>query len=353
MSSRDRILELFYKKENFDKFLSETEDKKQFNENSIGEVRGLRIENKPYAAKLIKKGKENYYEEKLRGPNIVRIYKILEQSYEKETYKLIVMEKAALKSLNNMKVNIHSEKIFKYINSPFPDIFGNNLIKFYARQIIKGLELLERNELVHFQIKVENILIHTKLNLKISNFSNIMNLKEKENKTFHIPDTINGYVTPEYFRKQEIDNLTAKKQDYFALGYVLLLLKLGDHMMEYKKNDDKLSEDRIIDLLQRDIAKIESNPIYNKDFVEFVCDLIKYVPEERPSFEGIYRNKWLNENIEDISRVYRAFSELDELKLLFEFEKSDYIFERQRLIEAKEKEKKGNFKFVKRKKKLF
>ena len=354
----DTIFGIFYDIRNFEtvdkdkKLLSQSDDKNP-NELGIGEVRGLRLENKSYAAKLIKSTGKEYYIEKLRGPNIIKTYKILENSYKNEKYNLFVMEKASLRSLNKMKEKIHNEQIFRYINSPFSDISGNNLTKYFARQIIKGLELLERNELVHYGIKVENILICSKLILKISNFSTIINLKEKGNEKFKIPEIINRYVTPEYFKEEkEIDNIVSKKQDYFALGYTLFLLKVGYHMMTYKKeSEDKLSEDRIIDLLQRDMARIRSNPLFNKEFVEFVCSLIAYVPEERPSFEEIYRNKWLNENIEDIVKVNRAFSEINEYKLLYEFIKSDYIFERQREIESKKPKKRSNFKFVKRKKK--
>ena len=63
-------------------------------------------------------------------------------------------------------------------------------------------------------------------------------------------------------------------------------------MLKYKKSDEQLSEDRIIDLLQRDIAHLESNALLDNDMVDFIKDLIQYIPDERPSFEFIYRNKW-------------------------------------------------------------
>ena len=44
---------------------------------------------------------------------------------------------------------------------------GDNILRFFVRQIVDGLETLERSELVHFDIKPENLLITSGLNLKI------------------------------------------------------------------------------------------------------------------------------------------------------------------------------------------
>ena len=48
---------------------------------------------------------------------------------------------------------------------PFKETIGDNLLKFLSRQIVKGLELFERNELIHFDVKPENIIFYWKLNI--------------------------------------------------------------------------------------------------------------------------------------------------------------------------------------------
>ena len=165
-----------------------------------------------------------------------------------------------------------------------------------------------------------------------------MNLKENKNETkFKIPGGTPGYVTPEYFRNEDVDGDTAKKQDYFALGATLYMIKMGNQMLKYRKfNDDKMTEDRIIDLLQRDIANIQSHPLIDNDFKSFLCNLIQYIPEERPSFEEIYRNKWLNKNEEEISLILNSIVDGEEDKLMKELLKSDFLLEGQNeLIEEK------------------
>ena len=170
-------------------------------------------------------------------------------------------------------------------------------------------------------------------------------MAEYNEKSIKIPGGTKGYVTPEYYQKKEIDKLTAKKQDYFALGATIYLLKVGYQMLKYKKyENDTLTEDRIIDLLQRDVAHIRADPLMDKDFVDFLCQLIQYIPEERPSFEEIYRNKWLNKDLDEISFIINSFIEGEESVLMKELIKSDYLIKKQ--AEIKKEENRKNFTFI-------
>ena len=338
----------------FKKSNKEIEDtKKVLGSGGFGEVREIKYKDKVYAGKVTENKNGKLNPEKIRGPNIIKIYKIFEKRIsekkgDEKNYNLILMEKAHLKDLGTMIKHLHHNNFLKLINKPFLEVIGNNLVKFFLKQILNGLEILERNELVHFDIKPENLLIYSGLTLKISDFSFLMDLQEYEDgsKSIKIPGGTPGYVSPEFFHNENIDKITAKKQDYFALGATLYLLKAGSQMLKYNKTDnDKLTEDRIIDLLQRDVAHIRSEPLMNKDFVDFLCKLIQYVPEERPSFEEIYRNKWLNENLEEILLTINMFSEGDENPLMKELTKSDFIIEKEKEIHNNEKQR-TKFKFV-------
>ena len=319
----------------------------------FGEVKEVIYKDQRMAAKLTEK-KENQkenkkdgfsYINKLKGPHIVKIHKILEIKFDDKDYNLIIMEKAFLRDLKKMIIRLHEKNnMLKLINKPFFELSGNNFVKYYSKQIIKGLETLDRNDLVHFDIKPENILIVAGLRLKISDFSFLMNVQE--NQKVKIPGGTPGYITPEYFKNEDIDQETAKKQDYFALGTTLFLLKIGSQMLEYKKYDDNtMTEDRIIDLLQRDITFLRTFTLFNRDFIEFLCSLINYVPEERPNFEEIYRNKWVNQNLDEIDEVKRQFVDGDEDKMINELIKSDFYLEKQKKIKKDEK-KRNNFIFV-------
>ena len=298
---------------------------------AFGEVREVRISSKIYAAKLTEKEKSDYLEpEKLRGPNIIKIVKVSEREIEKKFYDLIIMEKAVLRDIGTLIKYLIEKNLLKLINNPFVEIIGNNILRFFTRQLISGLETLERNEFVHFDIKPENLLIISGLILKISDFSFLRNLKHSK-EDFKIPGGTPGYVSPEYYKKEKINVEIAKKQDYFALGATIYFLKFGHRLLSYKREpDNKINEGRIVDLLQRKIPLIESNLILEKDFIEFLLGLISYLPEDRPNFEEIFRNKWLNENVKEIGDIINSFSEGEEDKLMRELVKSDFLIDKKR-----------------------
>ena len=296
---------------------------------AFGEVREVRINSKVFAAKLVEKEKgDNLEPEKLRGSNIIRIFKVSERKIFEKYYDLIIMEKAFLKDIGTLFFCLcekNGKNLLKLINTPINGIISDNLLRFFVKQIIDGLETLERSELVHFDIKPENLLITSGLNLKISDFSFLKNLR-RDTEEFKIPGGTHGFVPPEYFREDKINGEKAKKQDYFALGATIYFLKFGHRLYKNKKsNENRVIETKVIDSLQTNIANIKSNLLLDKDFIHFLCGLIGYSPEDRPSFEEIYRNKWLNKTRKDIYNITQTISDGDENKQMRELIKSDYL----------------------------
>ena len=155
-------------------------------------------------------------------------------------------------------------------------------------------------------------------------------------------ESAGNFLLEKYFSKEN-----AKKQDYFALGSCLFILKYGIQMLKFKKYDDKkMCADRIIDLLQRNIMFIKTRKESDKDFKDFLISLIQYKPEQRPSFEQIYRNKWLNKDSEELNHAIMAF-ESDEEKLIMELQKKDFLIKVEKKIN-KSKAKQSKFIFKKK-----
>ena len=126
-------------------------------------------------------------------------------------------------------------------------------------------------------------------------------------------------------------------------------------MLDYDKYDDPLmNKDRITDLLHKKMDFIKSRNFEENDFIKFFLSLIQYNPNERPIFEQIYRNNWLNRNLDVIKSVVLG-NVADEEKLIMELQKSDFL--KMKEYEKKEKitkNKKYVFKFKKkRNNKLF
>lgn len=323
---------------------------------TFGEVRDIKFKNKIMAGKIIERNiKEKSEEEELsmelRGQNIIRINKIYELNKNDKHYSLIIMDKAVLRDLGKLNEFYHKYNLLKLIfEKPFDETAGDYLLRFYSKQIIKGLEILNRNDYGHFDIKPENLLISINLVLKLSDFSLLKKLGEIDK----IPGGTPGYFSPDYYLNKHLNHDNLQKQDYFALGASLFKLKYGKSLLNFKRYDDKkMNADRIIDCLERDITFIKSQKLTDNDFSDFLISLIQYKPEDRPSFEKIIRNKWLNKNSEELEKVITTF-ESDEEKLIIELQKKDFLDPIEKKLEKLEKEDKSKskqvkFKFKKRK----
>ena len=152
---------------------------KSIGQGAFGVVKDIfhKNNNKNYVVKIIKKNddKDITGEEKLtceiNDPHITKIKKIIPNfKYKKNNlnyyYDIIIMEKAKLKDLSNFSKN------FKfYLIYPLKDDFGDNILRFFSKQIIEGLEKLERSDYIHLDIKPENILIFDNYNIKLTDFS--------------------------------------------------------------------------------------------------------------------------------------------------------------------------------------
>ena len=313
---------------------------------AFGEVRDIIFKNKTAAGKLIKREsneitEEEKFSQELRGQNIIKINKIFTKEIKDEWYDLVIMEKAILRDLGKLNEFYHGHNLLKLINEPFDEAAGNNLLRFYSKQIISALEILDRNYYIHFDLKPENLLITINLVLKLTDFSLLKKVQDKDN-NIKIPGGTPGYLSPEYYIERNVSPEDARKQDYFALGSTLFFLKYGFDLLKYKKSEDKIIiANQIIDSLQKNISYIKSQKITDKDFVDFLCSLISYRPKDRPSFEQIYRNKWLNKDSDKLEEILYGF-ENDEDKLIMELQKNDYLIKKEKDLNINQNYEKDN-----------
>ena len=315
----------------------------------FGLVYEVKNNGKSYAAKLIERKKyekENEAEiiKEFRGQNIVKINKVFEMSKDKNLYYIIIMEKAPLKNLYECIKDLNNNNSLNLIYLPF-EIMGNNLLKFFIFQLIQGLEILNRNNFCHFDIKPENVLIFNGYYVKWSDFGLLRDVdtlikndnNNNNDKEISIPGGTVGYFSPEFYQNNyKLFLEHVYKHDYFALGVTVYFIKYAKKLLEMENNKDNndplMTANDIIDQLEKKIDEIKSDKSSHKDFANFLCSLIHYKPEERADLESLLRNKWINENKKEIEKI-NEINKLDEPKILMEINKSDFLIKKKNYLD--------------------
>jgi len=319
----------------------------------FGVVVIVKKDNRYYAAKFIfPKDNKQISKEKVkdfRGRNLV---KILNARGDGINYYMYVMELSYIGDVSKIHECLNNNLIFK---NPFLHKFGDNLIRLFCKQIITGIKTFYEGNLVHFDIKPDNILIFKGLELKLIDFSFLTKLIHTKKQ--QIIGGTPGYFSPEFYIRKDFTDEILQKQDYFALGITIynllfdkpaitgyqkvkdLIDKTNLNEEEKKENErrkqinEKIKEKNyniIIDCIQRAMNNIKSQKYLDKDFIEFLCNLIQYSPNERLDFEKIIRNKWLNKNTDEINKIINI-NISDEDNMLLELQKSDFLVTKRKI----------------------
>ena len=308
----------------------------------FGEVREYIKNGEKYGTKIIKKKKnDSNNSEKLgqllNNPNVIKIYKIHEtkkynqELCKQELYRLVLMEKAILKDLKYMIGYFFKTNYLRLINIGFSQKISDLLLVYFTKQIISGLEAFNRNEFVHFDLKPDNILVFLGLKLKISDFDLLKDIHES--KSIFLPGGTPGYLSPEFYayKNEKVSTDICKKQDYFSLGTTIFFIKYGRIMIKLNKHyndiDSLINQESVVESILDAMAFIQSDYTSDKDFISFICSLITIIPEERPTFEEIYRNKWVNKNKDLIKKIFSYYGN-KEAKLCLEMNKHSFLIDK-------------------------
>jgi serine/threonine protein kinase len=200
-------------------------------------------------------------------PNIVGCYDIIKR--ENELY--IIMEYCD---------SGHLESILK---KPIKEKYA----QFYFCQLANGLKYLDKNSIIHRDIKPKNILLtDNRRVLKIADFGFAKRYNEQS-----LHETICGspmYMSPEIMNNNRYNNQT----DLWSIGLILYEMLYAKHPFEKCKSMLELKDN-----VSKKIIEIPPSDTKNKD-VSIVCiELLKKLLEkrvvERIKWEEFFENPWV------------------------------------------------------------
>ena len=256
---------------------------------------------KVFAIKIYKEEYKKYYDKEIEMHNIL-----------KDINLFLSLKRAGIGYLNYQKEeslfnnNIYqSEKVYYEIE----EIAENGELFNYVYELKKGfnekisakifinilkqVEILHRNGIIHGDIKPENVLIGNDFNIKLIDFGFSVKIMNNDN----IINSNLGtdiYCAPE-IRKAHIQGYDGIKSDIFSLGVLLFVIRAGKFPFNVSGYVDKryrLIMTKNYELYWKGFEKDN----FSEEFKDLINHLVCYDPAERFTIDEILEHPWIVKN---------------------------------------------------------
>ena len=235
---------------------------------------------------------------KLNHPNITKILEM----FEDEKYFMIIME------------YINGGNLFSFVKKRRK--LSEKTAKFLFRQIIQGIKYIHEQNIVHRDIKLENLLIDLNNNVKICDFGIGRKIKNK-NQLLHDQCGTLMYMAPEILLSSKEKGYEPFPVDIWSSGISLYIMLSGTLPFNYKnkKNEDdeeeeeneeeeeSFSEKSKSKKNEEDNFKLQYSIVYKEpkkiekisdDARDLLKGLLNKDPKKRLTCEQILNHPWLN-----------------------------------------------------------
>ena len=194
---------------------------------------------------------------------------------------IIIMEKGKMDlkafQMNLLKRSVLSETFLCYV----------------AYQILEGLKYLHRCNIIHYDIKPNNVVIDDFLNIKIIDFSTSLDITEIKDPYIKLKYRGTSlYMAPEVIKREKINIKDFHKIDLFSLGIMLYFLAFGYYPFNLQY-DDVNNDDKILSKINGDF-KVENNDNeFSKYFIDFLNCLLEKNINKRININESLNHHWI------------------------------------------------------------
>lgn len=237
----------------------------------------------------------------LRHKNIIQFY----ESFESKDYILIIME------------YISCGDLLSYVRRR--SRISENVAKFIFKQIIEGIQYIHSKNVVHRDIKLDNILIDLNNSIKICDFGVSKQVKKGEiiNDQCGTP----AYIAPEILRNNGYEGFGV---DIWSAGVVLYTMLTGT--VPFKAHNMKDLHRLILKGQYISIEEFNSNlennssaNVSNQPISSEASNLIKAIleidPKKRITVEGILNHSWIKSLDYKQTSKLSLFTEIEKVLL--------------------------------------
>ena len=292
--------------------------------------------NKRFAAKVINKQNLTTERQKQKLRTEIKIHKSLhhnqvvafEHNFEDNENVYILLEICKNQTLNEL---LRRRKTLTEIE-----------VQCYVIQLIKGLQYLHSHKIIHRDLKLGNLFLTDKMELKIGDFGLATKLDYDGEKK----KTVCG--TPNYIAPEVLDGGGHSYEvDIWAIGIIIYLLIVGK--APFETNDIKTTYKCIKSINY----KFPENSKISYPAVKLIRRLLVKDPKDRPTFEDILMDDFFNQGTAipkllpsaslatppSLDYIKRFMPNADENGIVHLHEKERIEEEKKRIEKEKEKEK--------------
>ena len=173
----------------------------------------------------------------------------------------------------------------------------------------EGLNYLYKCNIIHYDIKPNNIVIDDLINIKIIDFSVSMDISEIKDSQIELKYRGTSlYMAPEVINKEKIEIKNFHKIDLFSLGVTLYRLAFGNYPFNLKREDAD-NDDVIYKKINSDWRVENKGTDFSKHFIDFLNCLLEKDINKRINIFGAMNHYWiqgakiLNEEKENIGNA--------------------------------------------------
>jgi hypothetical protein len=174
-----------------------------------------------------------------------------------------------------------------------------SIVQYCAKEILKALDYLHSQYLIHRNLKTENIALTTDNQIKLIEFGKIAQLTEEQDSR----STVLGnpaYMAPELIKGFKYDT----KVDIWSLG--ICLIELAEGSLPYANINPMHILANISNLPSPHLSAIEN---WSEEFNSFLELCLKKEPNERPNTEELLEHPFIKKEFENSNELFVEYVE--------------------------------------------